>query len=235
VLSYGDTHSPLVITIVLFTESEGSTTGKCSHGGLEDESRTMIAKCGINKDSFLEEWSPHNHLHCKAYSAAVNATKHFLIAEGNYYLHNSRSKLDEVCHMWRRNCLPFPDTRVPSVFSGVRVARSLVFCVVFCTPFFRAKRLHNLTLQVDTPSPIFHQEMRWAALWVWTARTFTTFHLCAINDYILFWATCTGILHTLGEVIFDPPPYPPQGAAMSCSVDLSLGNIHQHTSLCKLY
>jgi hypothetical protein len=50
----------------------GSATGKCSHGGIEDESRTRIAKCGINKDSVLEEWSPHHHLHFTAYSAAVN-------------------------------------------------------------------------------------------------------------------------------------------------------------------
>jgi hypothetical protein len=35
--------------------------------------------------------------------------------------------------MWSRNYLPFRSTRVHTlVFSGVRVARSLVFCVVFC-------------------------------------------------------------------------------------------------------
>jgi hypothetical protein len=39
--------------------------------------------------------------------------------------------------MWSRNCLPFRSTRVHTlVFSGVRVARSLVFCVVFCTSLF---------------------------------------------------------------------------------------------------
>ena len=71
------------ITDFLFTEPVGSPTGKCSHGGIDDDSRTEIAKCGINKESVLEKWSPHYHLHFTAYSAAVKATKHFLIAEGN--------------------------------------------------------------------------------------------------------------------------------------------------------
>lgn len=69
------------------TKPVGSATGKCSHGGKQDESRTMIAKCGINKESILEEWSPHHHLHLMAASAAVKATKHFLIAEGTGILH----------------------------------------------------------------------------------------------------------------------------------------------------
>jgi hypothetical protein len=39
--------------------------------------------------------------------------------------------------MWNRNCLPFQSTRVhPRFFNGVRVARFLVFSVVFCRPLF---------------------------------------------------------------------------------------------------
>ena len=59
----------------------GATAGKCSHGGLDDESRKLIAKCGINKETTLEDLSPHFHLHNDAYYAAVAATKNFLIAE----------------------------------------------------------------------------------------------------------------------------------------------------------
>ncbi|CAG2205538.1 unnamed protein product [Mytilus edulis] len=59
--------------------SRGSKTGKCSHGGPDDTSRRLPAKCGINKDTTIERLSPHYHLHNDAYLAAVAATKHFLI------------------------------------------------------------------------------------------------------------------------------------------------------------
>lgn len=65
-------------------ESKGSKTGKCSHGGPGDKSRELVAKCGINKDTTLEELSPHYHLHNDAYFAAVAATKYFLTDEGKY-------------------------------------------------------------------------------------------------------------------------------------------------------
>jgi hypothetical protein len=51
-------------------------------GGIDDESRKLIGKCGINKETSLEDLSPHFHLHNYAYYAAVAATKNFLIAEG---------------------------------------------------------------------------------------------------------------------------------------------------------
>ena len=70
------------IGYVLLTEAIGATTGKCSHGGKDDSSRTSIARCGINKESVEEEYSPHNHLHDDAYIAAVKATGNFLIANG---------------------------------------------------------------------------------------------------------------------------------------------------------
>ena len=74
----------LFLTLVLhvITGSVGLMKGKCSHGGIDDESRKLIAKCGINKETTLEELSPHFHLHNDAYYAAVAATKNFLIAEG---------------------------------------------------------------------------------------------------------------------------------------------------------
>ena len=72
--------------------------GKCSHGGIDDESRKLIAKCGINKETTLEKLSPHFHLHNDAYYAAVAATKNFLIAEGK-----SNQWFFLLCftHMWK--------------------------------------------------------------------------------------------------------------------------------------
>lgn len=65
----------------------GSKTGKCSHGGPDDESRKLIAKCGINKETTIEKLSPHYHLHDDAYLAAAAATKYFLIGEGTGIVH----------------------------------------------------------------------------------------------------------------------------------------------------
>ncbi|CAG2256285.1 unnamed protein product [Mytilus edulis] len=61
-------------------EAVGSLTGKCNHGGPDDDSRKLVARCGINKESFTPEWSPHSHLHEQAYTAAVQATENFLVA-----------------------------------------------------------------------------------------------------------------------------------------------------------
>ncbi|CAG2197407.1 unnamed protein product [Mytilus edulis] len=73
----------------------GSSTGKCSHGGPDDDSRKLVARCGINKDSVTPEWSPHSHLHEQAYTAAVQATENFLVANGTGLLKTIVSKLFE--------------------------------------------------------------------------------------------------------------------------------------------
>lgn len=81
-----------IFSINLYFISSGdpqATAGKCSHGGLEDESRFFVAKCGINKDTTDKEFSPHYHLHYNAYDAAVEATKQFLIGEGYKHIFNS--------------------------------------------------------------------------------------------------------------------------------------------------
>ncbi|VDI53529.1 Hypothetical predicted protein [Mytilus galloprovincialis] len=81
----------------------GSSTGKCSHGGPDDDSRKLVARCGINKDSLTPEWSPHSHLHDQAYSAAVQATENFLVANGTGVLKTIGSKLFEaIFHVERR-------------------------------------------------------------------------------------------------------------------------------------
>jgi len=71
---------------LFFSEPLGSSTGKCSHGGPDDESRTRVARCGINKDSVSANWSPHHYLHKQAYAAAVEATTNYLIANGIYHV-----------------------------------------------------------------------------------------------------------------------------------------------------
>ncbi|XP_071140493.1 uncharacterized protein [Mytilus edulis] len=81
----------------------GSPTGKCSHGGPDDDSRKLVARCGINKDSHTPEWSPHFHLHEQAYTAAVQATENFLIANGTGMLNTIGSTLfEDIFHVKRR-------------------------------------------------------------------------------------------------------------------------------------
>lgn len=65
-----------------FIETQGAPAGKCSHGGPDDESRTMVAKCGINKETPTERLSPHFYLHEQAYLAAIAATTDFLTMNG---------------------------------------------------------------------------------------------------------------------------------------------------------
>ncbi|CAC5388512.1 unnamed protein product [Mytilus coruscus] len=84
----------------------GSSTGKCSHGGPEDDSRKLVARCGINKDSITPEWSPHSYLHKQAYTAAVQATENFLVANGTGLLKTIVSKLfDDIFHVKRRKAM----------------------------------------------------------------------------------------------------------------------------------
>ncbi|XP_052084581.1 uncharacterized protein LOC127721817 [Mytilus californianus] len=81
----------------------GSSTGKCSHGGPDDDSRKLVARCGINKDSITPEWSPHSHLHKQAYTAAVQATENFLVANGTGVLYTIGPTLfEDVFHVKRR-------------------------------------------------------------------------------------------------------------------------------------
>ncbi|KAK3088060.1 hypothetical protein FSP39_014137, partial [Pinctada imbricata] len=51
---------------------------KCSHGGHLDKSRWFRARGGINKDSYLEKYSPHYYLHKEAADSAINATEDFI-------------------------------------------------------------------------------------------------------------------------------------------------------------
>ncbi|XP_063436302.1 uncharacterized protein LOC134717738 [Mytilus trossulus] len=81
----------------------GSSTGKCSHGGPDDDSRKLVARCGINKDSITPAWSPHSHLHNQAYTAAVQATENFLVANGTGVLYTIGPTLfEDVFHVKRR-------------------------------------------------------------------------------------------------------------------------------------
>ncbi|CAH1274702.1 VWA7 [Branchiostoma lanceolatum] len=57
-----------------------TNTGKCSHGGIRDDSRVKVATGGINKETSLPEFSPHHYLHDQAAQAALKATLNFFIA-----------------------------------------------------------------------------------------------------------------------------------------------------------
>ncbi|XP_066269076.1 von Willebrand factor A domain-containing protein 7-like isoform X2 [Branchiostoma lanceolatum] len=59
-----------------------STTGKCSHGGLTDDSRLTVPTGGINKETSVPSLSPHYYLHEQAAQAAIQATTDFFIAPG---------------------------------------------------------------------------------------------------------------------------------------------------------
>ncbi|CAC5419675.1 unnamed protein product [Mytilus coruscus] len=81
----------------------GSPTGKCSHGGPDDDSRELVARCGINKDSITPEWSPHSHLHNQAFTAAVQATENFLVANGTGVLHTiGQTLFEDIFHVKKR-------------------------------------------------------------------------------------------------------------------------------------
>ncbi|XP_066268440.1 von Willebrand factor A domain-containing protein 7-like [Branchiostoma lanceolatum] len=58
------------------------TTGKCSHGGLTDDSRLAVPTGGINKETSDPSLSPHYYLHEQAAQAAIQATTNFFIAPG---------------------------------------------------------------------------------------------------------------------------------------------------------
>ncbi|CAH1248685.1 VWA7 [Branchiostoma lanceolatum] len=58
------------------------TTGKCSHGGLNDDSRLTVPTGGINKETSVPSLSPHYYLHDQATQAAIQATTNFFIAPG---------------------------------------------------------------------------------------------------------------------------------------------------------
>ncbi|MPC24810.1 von Willebrand factor A domain-containing protein 7 [Portunus trituberculatus] len=55
-----------------------SSGGKCSHGGVLDETVDQPARGGINKDTASPCFSPHHHLHQQAAELAVQATDHYL-------------------------------------------------------------------------------------------------------------------------------------------------------------
>ncbi|CAL4114738.1 unnamed protein product, partial [Meganyctiphanes norvegica] len=61
-----------------FLVPKPSTGGKCSHGGVLDDTADEAPKGGINKDTSSPCFSPHNHLHEQAVEQAVQATSHYL-------------------------------------------------------------------------------------------------------------------------------------------------------------
>ncbi|XP_078102749.1 von Willebrand factor A domain-containing protein 7 [Sander vitreus] len=63
-----------LLTTGYFSTSPTKPQGKCSHGGILDNSRYKGAKGGINKDSTSSFFSPHHYLHVEAANLATEAT-----------------------------------------------------------------------------------------------------------------------------------------------------------------
>ncbi|XP_028321008.1 von Willebrand factor A domain-containing protein 7 [Gouania willdenowi] len=63
-----------LLTTGYFGTFPSKPQGKCSHGGILDNSRHKGAKGGINKDSTSPLFSPHHYLHLKAADLATEAT-----------------------------------------------------------------------------------------------------------------------------------------------------------------
>ena len=61
------------------------STGKCSHGGVKDKSKIIIARGGIYKGRTDPLQAYHSRLHEDAAKAAVKATEHFLVDDGMFH------------------------------------------------------------------------------------------------------------------------------------------------------
>ncbi|XP_078585768.1 von Willebrand factor A domain-containing protein 7-like [Branchiostoma floridae x Branchiostoma japonicum] len=85
-----------------------ATTGKCSHGGLLDDSRLTVPTGGINKETSVPSLSPHYYLHEQAAQAAVQATINFFIAPGYGLLSEIGSdKFRELLNLGSGNSMVF--------------------------------------------------------------------------------------------------------------------------------
>ncbi|CAL4124402.1 unnamed protein product, partial [Meganyctiphanes norvegica] len=61
-----------------FLVPKPTSGGKCSHGGILDDTADEAPKGGINKDTSSPCFSPHSNLHQEAAELAVKATSHYL-------------------------------------------------------------------------------------------------------------------------------------------------------------
>eukprot|EP00058_Branchiostoma_floridae_P002960 XP_002588448.1 hypothetical protein BRAFLDRAFT_63397 [Branchiostoma floridae] len=85
-----------------------ATTGKCSHGGLLDDSRLTVPTGGINKETSVPSLSPHYYLHEQAAEAAVQATTDFFITPGYGLLSEIGSdKFRELLNLGSGNSMVF--------------------------------------------------------------------------------------------------------------------------------
>ncbi|XP_078664785.1 von Willebrand factor A domain-containing protein 7-like [Branchiostoma floridae x Branchiostoma belcheri] len=85
-----------------------ATTGKCSHGGLMDDSRLTVPTGGINKETSDPSLSPHFYLHEQAAQAAIQATTNFFIAPGYGLLSQiGDEKFREVLNLGSGNSMVF--------------------------------------------------------------------------------------------------------------------------------
>ena len=66
------------MSCLLTEDPKTNTKGKCSHGGLTDNTTTTSAATGgMNKDSKLPQMSPHFYKHTPAAETAIDHTVYF--------------------------------------------------------------------------------------------------------------------------------------------------------------
>ncbi|XP_028656080.2 von Willebrand factor A domain-containing protein 7 isoform X2 [Erpetoichthys calabaricus] len=101
--------------------------GKCSHGGIFDESRHQSAKGGINKDTASFLFSPHNYLHEDAAHLATLATVATLEDLWNAVGNEAFLKLLNVLH---HMVLCFVIDTTGSMFEEIDAARQRAISVI---------------------------------------------------------------------------------------------------------
>ncbi|VDI29107.1 Hypothetical predicted protein [Mytilus galloprovincialis] len=115
-----------------FETNDNFDQGKCGFGGSTDtENGFRTAKGGINKDRLDYTYSPHHHLHYKAFYSARKATEQFLIDQDD-----TGSIGDEIEEV-RKACIDI----ITNVF-GTPNAPSNYILVTFNDP---VKHMHRLT------------------------------------------------------------------------------------------
>lgn len=97
-------------------------SGKCSHGGILDQSRSLEAKGGINKDSGSPLFSPHHYLHQEAARLAGEATLSLLL--------DLRDTVSHKTFLRSLKLLPSSSRRYRSINS---IKYTLTCCHPICT------------------------------------------------------------------------------------------------------
>ncbi|XP_075871301.1 von Willebrand factor A domain-containing protein 7 isoform X1 [Nelusetta ayraudi] len=109
-----------LLTTGYFGSDPPKPPGKCSHGGILDQSRSLEAKGGINKDSGSPLFSPHHYLHQEAARLAGEATLSLLLDLRDTVSHKTFLRLFSV---GQAPALVFVMDTTGSMFEEITAAR----------------------------------------------------------------------------------------------------------------